>query len=440
MVEKINYAALRPTWTVQKTTRKDGSVTKQHRVLLRIMVDGKRKTITKCFPVGTNLDTERKRNMALKKWIAELEEKQDGEIAAEEAERRAKEEAERREAARRNSKSVGDAVDEFLDGWNVENSTMLSYRSSAKHIHGGFDGVALMDLDAKMVRKWLNKLKDAGYSASVQGKCYRLLNQVLKHLVMDGDLDRNVCDAVQPPKRAKVDPNALTFEGREKLVNHLNSLEPTALVVGAMTALLMGLREGEICGLRWRDVDLNRKRLCVRTAVGNGTGGTYLKAPKTDGSERTLPIPETLMPVLTARAAKMTAEINESGAKVTKDEFADLFVIGYIDGRYKNPCMLGREWKSMSESLNLKGTKNKPITFHDLRHSFATVAVANGTDIKSVSSFMGHSNAAMTLNTYASSDMDALELAAQKMDGSYDFDKQREGQADVLDFAKKANG
>ena len=53
---------------------------------------------------------------------------------------------------------------------------------------------------------------------------------------------------------------------------------------------------------------------------------------------------------------------------------------------------------------------------------------------------MGHSNAAMTLNTYASSDMDALRLAARKMDGSYDFDKQREGQADVLDFAKKANG
>ena len=436
MTERINFSSGIVSWSVHRRTLKDGTVVEQDRARLRVAHNGEHLRFTKAFPASNRLNTDRKKQIAVNNWIAELSREQEERIAAEEAEAKAKEEAERKAKRKEKIKTVPDAVDEFLDGWNVEGSTMLSYRGTAKHIRKEFEDVALTDLDAKMVRAWLNKLKDAGYSASLQGKCYRLLNQVLKHLVMDGDLDHNICDAVQPPKRTKVDPNALTPDGREKLIDHLSSLEPTALVVGAMMAMLMGLREGEICGLRWRDVDFDRKILCVRTAVGNCQGGKYLKAPKNDGSERTLPIPDTLMTLLKSRESKMSSDLAACNGAVTKDEFGELFVIGYIDGRYKNPNMLGREWRSMAENLNLKGTKNRPVTFHDLRHTFATVAVAIGTDVKSVSSYMGHSNAAMTLNTYASGDMEALQRTAQKMnDYYYDSGKKNKSKADTLNHA-----
>ena len=328
--------------------------------------------------------------------------------------------------------TVPDAVSRFLETHDVEGSTMTTYKASAKHIENGFSGVRVSDLTPKMVREWLAKLAKAGYSLSVQGKAYRLLNLVLKHLVLDEEIERNVCDAVKAPKRDKPDPNALTNENREKLFKYLNDMEPTALVTGAMTALMMGLREAEICGLQWRDIDLANGMLTVRQAIGFRKGGTYVKAPKTASSERTLPIPDALLNMLTARSVYMHNELAEVGLQLSDEQFSDLFVIGYIDGRYKNPTMLGREWHSLSEALNLKGTKRRICTFHDLRHSWATVAVSNNTDVKSVASFLGHSNVATTLNIYASSDSDALKAAAANMDRSYAFEGKEQGDVVTL--------
>lgn len=412
MAEKYTSAILR------EVKGKDGKRKAWKGVLKYKDTDGKWKQVAKTF--GAEVRTKTQANKALQAYRKEMEAKAKGDAKGSAA----------------SSTTIPDAVDTFLDGWDVEGSTMRSYRNSAKHIRREFEGKGIDTLTPQEVRTWIGKLRDEGYSLSLQGKCYRLLNMVLKHLVLDEVLDRNVCDAVKPPKREKADPNALTNAGREKLVSTLSGMEPTALVVGAMAALFMGLREGEVCGLRWCDVDLSGATLTVRNAIGNRKGGTYEKAPKTNGSERTLPIPSTLLNVLTARRSHMFAELQEKGVEMDAEEFGNLFVIGYVDGRYKNPTMLGREWKALAEALNLQGTKRRTCTFHDLRHTFATVAVTEGTDIKSVSSFMGHSNAAMTLNVYASSDADALRIAAAKQDAAYDFEAQRKGQADVISLPK----
>jgi integrase len=66
--------------------------------------------------------------------------------------------------------------------------------------------------------------------------------------------------------------------------------------------------------------------------------------------------------------------------------------------------------------MNLIGTEGKRCTFHDLRHTFATAAIAAGVDVKTVSSILGHANAAMTLNVYASADPDAKRRAAAVID------------------------
>ena len=100
----------------------------------------------------------------------------------------------------------------------------------------------------------------------------------------------------------------------------------------------------------------------------------------------------------------------------TDSEFNNLFVLGNLGGDYYKPTQLGREWATISKNAGLIGNKGKRCTFHDLRHTFATLAVAERADIKSVSSILGHSNAAMTLNIYASSDPEAKRRTAALVD------------------------
>lgn len=79
-------------------------------------------------------------------------------------------------------------------------------------------------------------------------------------------------------------------------------------------------------------------------------------------------------------------------------------MVGHIDGRYLSPTVLSRSWKGLAESFELVGTQGRRITFHDLRHSFATRAIANGADVKAVAAVLGHTDAHVTINVYADAD------------------------------------
>ena len=97
-----------------------------------------------------------------------------------------------------------------------------------------------------------------------------------------------------------------------------------------------------------------------------------------------------------------------------------------------HPHHLWRQWSALAKSLGLKGRDGKPPAFHDLRHTFATAAIAAGTDIKSVSSILGHANAAMTLNIYAAADAQAKRKAMESISATFIADP-RDGEILSLD-------
>ena len=317
------------------------------------------------------------------------------------------------------SVSVPDYLDTFLTEWerNIEPSTLKGYKNLAKHIRAEFEGVALCDLTGKQVTTWVNKMHRKGLSQATQVKAFRLLNLVCKQAVKSDDLDANPCDKADAPKAPKPDPNPLTEKSRETLIGLLEGMEPTPLAVAAYLGIYMGLREAEICALQWQDVDFARELVAVHKAIGRAEGekSTYIKGTKTDGSTRLLPIPAPLLEVLKARKAKMCDELAQAEMSLDDEEFGNLYVIGYVDGRYKNPNVLGKEWRGFAEAFDLMGTRGRLCTFHDTRHTFATVAVAAKIDVKSVASYLGHSNAAMTLNIYADADENAKRAAADVM-------------------------
>ena len=360
--------------------------------------------------------SERSAKIAANKWLQSLKADQEKTIARVEKMRTERERAEAKEHA----VMVADYVDGFVERYrgahgNLEESTRRDYRVSAKHIREAFADVPLPELTAKAVDEWLVSMQ-TGHSQSSQRKAYILLNLACKYAVRDGDLEVNPVESVRPPAVGKADPNALTVANRDQLIYELQRFRPTPVRTAAFLALYMGLRVGEIAALQWGDIDFRRREIDVHAAIGQGKSTTYKKSTKSATSNRRLPIPDSLVEPLKERRVLMKGHLAAAGVKLTADEFSRLYVVGTIDGSYKNPNYISKEWRVLAENLGLTGSKGRTCTFHDLRHTFATVAVANHVDVKSVQSYLGHASAAMTLNVYADADEQAKKRAAEVMD------------------------
>ncbi len=94
------------------------------------------------------------------------------------------------------------------------------------------------------------------------------------------------------------------------------------------------------------------------------------------------------------------------------------FMVGDdCEGSFKSPQCLSKEWRQLAGVLRLVGTQGRRPTFHDLRHTFATIAVASSVDIKTVSVLLGHADPAMTLRVYADSLEDSKRAGTERLDG-----------------------
>ena len=255
-------------------------------------------------------------------------------------------------------------------------------------------------LTRKVAEDWEANLMNEFSSVTVI-KCHRLLKMVLDKAVAEEALRSNPLNGVKPPKKVAVHQgiNALDAKERARVVGILDPMVPSPMATAALISLFTGLRRGEVCGLKWSDVDLTRGVMWVRRSIGESEGGsTYIKEPKT-GESRDVAIPGRLADILKRRRASQP-----SGC---------VWVVGDTD--FMKPHTLTREWGAIVKNYRIKGVEGRLCTFHDLRHTWATAAVAGGIDIKTVSSNLGHANAAMTLNIYASADPDAKRRAAEKM-------------------------
>ncbi|WP_417801799.1 tyrosine-type recombinase/integrase [Thermophilibacter provencensis] len=310
--------------------------------------------------------------------------------------------------------NVGEFVSQYIDTLKhaqaVELSTLTPYRAMQKHIADGLGDVPFEKLDSDTTQAWVNRMAENGYAPSTIRKALNLLKAAYADALNRRAIPYNPIVGVKSPKLIKGEPNALDAEQRAKLLAYLEIASKTPVNLAIRIALGTGMREQEICGLRWKDVDLKAGVLHVRNVIGRDGGKTYEKEPKTGGSRRDIPISPELAEALHERLSQMMEECMDAGIAMTPNHH----VVGSIDGKYMRPHTLWREWKAIAKSLGLVGTEGKVPVFHDLRHTFATAAIASGADVKSVSSILGHSNAAMTLNIYASADAEAKRRAMER--------------------------
>lgn len=313
---------------------------------------------------------------------------------------------------------------------HIERSTHRDYMNSIRHL-GGIASIPLCDLKRRDVEAWVESQVEDGYAPATILKRLRILRECTRYAVEVEDLPRDPTLGVKAPKQRTQRKNALDAAQRQKLMEMLEGMEPTPLKAAVALALFGGLRLGEVCALRWKSVDLRGGSLRVCEAISNAEGGTYEKKPKNESSDREFPMPEPLRAALAERREAMLDECIASGVMLS----GDMRVCGGVDGSYPNPTHLGKQWSVLASSIGLRGVTGRRPTFHDLRHTFATVGVNEGVDVRTVADMLGHADPAMTLRVYAVSAPEAKRRAAETLSEAF-----RRPVADVIEFKRAAGG
>lgn len=161
------------------------------------------------------------------------------------------------------------------------------------------------------------------------------------------------------------------------------------------------MRIGEVCGLRWCDVDFETGLISIRHSVAYAKGmGSFIKDTKTHDA-RGIPIdPVGLLPFL-----KEIHEIDRGKLRSRNltgaVEIGNCYILSEPGAAFATASYIRRAFKTFSETNGLMGTNDELITFHGLRHTFATQRIRQGGDIKALQSILGHKDAMATLNVYA---------------------------------------
>lgn len=174
-------------------------------------------------------------------------------------------------------------------------------------------------------------------------------------------------------------------------------------------AVYSGCRIGELLALTWKDIDFKTNTLYIKQSVGyaESRGGQYIKDPKTDSSYRSVTIEHSEILMLQELRAEQKMHMLELGSawKGNRDNTDDNLVFTSYDGRMINKSSPNKMLNRIVQNHNANAPKDKQlphISCHDLRHTHATLLVAdNTTDIKTISARLGHKNISTTLNIYA---------------------------------------
>lgn len=289
--------------------------------------------------------------------------------------------------------TVCEAAEQWLSAarLRVKESSYANYKNILdKHILPVFGGEYIAALTASRINEFIHyKLTNGrlsgkgGLSAKSVRDILTVYRSIERYVYREyGAKESNFTMPKTESKRIDI----LAPAERKKLETFLiNNLSRTNLAV--LLCLFTGLRIGELCGLKWKDIDFTSYTLCVKRTVQrinkNGSSEIVIGTPKSRTSVRVVPIPDFMMTLL------------------KKHRSLDKFFIITNSAKSTEPRTMQNRFKSI-----LKACKIRNVNFHLLRHTYATVCIEKGFDPKALSELLGHADAAITLNRYVHSSMD----------------------------------
>lgn len=301
----------------------------------------------------------------------------------------------------------------FLDRWladvaqpTVRPKTYRSYADTVRlHIAPALGRNQLDRLRPQDVAALLAAKLASGLSPRSVRNIRTILGLALNHAVRWGLIARNVVTLTEPPKVERHEIVPFTPEEARRFLTVARGNRLYALYAVALT---LGLRQGEALGLRWQDIDLDRGLIYVRKQLQRVDGALTLVEPKTGRSRRTISLPAEVVDILGEHRRAQEAERAVADSRWRGDE-NDLAFASTV-GTPLEPSNILKRYKAILARAGLP-----PSRFHDLRHSCASLLLAQGVHPKVVQEILGHSQIGMTLDTYSHLLPNAQREAARSM-------------------------
>ncbi|MBA2876378.1 integrase [Anoxybacillus caldiproteolyticus] len=272
-----------------------------------------------------------------------------------------------------------------------------------KHFeHKKINEITTFDIDCFYVDKL-----DDGYSGAYIRHMHNLLNQAFDQAVRWSLVKMNPVRNAKPPKVKSEEKTTWTVD---EVNRFLNLIKNRSIEIPYFLAIFTGMRRGEVLGLKWDDVDFENKKIRIKRSLCFVSGqGLIFKEPKTQKSKRQISISQHVVNVL--KKHKQKQEFQKE--KLWRQYEDNNLIVCTDDGKPLDPRNLLRQFYRLIEEANVPR-----ISFHDLRHTHATILMQQGENPKVVSERLGHSRVGITLDLYSHVSDDLQEQAAEKFENT----------------------
>lgn len=305
--------------------------------------------------------------------------------------------------------ALGTFLEQWLEG-SVKGSTRpRTYQSYCQlvrlHILPVLGNERLTKLSVQRVNTFLAAKRQTGLSPRTVQYLRAVLRRALNMALKWGLVARNVAALADTPKIERHAISALDSEQARRLLAAAAGHRLEALF---SVALAVGLRIGEALALEWADVDLKARTLTVSKQLQRIGGKLVVTHPKSHSGRRTIPLPSCAVEAL--KDHRLRQELQDrplAGERWQESSFVFTTTIG-------TPLEPRNATKQFQELLKRAGLR--PMRFHDLRHTCATLLLAQNVHPRVVMEILGHSQISLTMNTYSHVVPRVMAEAAEKMD------------------------
>jgi integrase len=316
------------------------------------------------------------------------------------AERYARETETKRDLGTLDKPAIEDpTLDKFLDSWltafkkhTVKERTLAGYEYILNQYVRPYLGKdRLSELTMLRIQEFYNQLSENGLSPRTVSFSHSLIRDALNQAVIGHLIDYNPTLSTRRPPRKKKAIDVFTPEEAERFMKAAKT-NPRGIIF--WFALAVGARPEEYLGLQWPDLNLDKKEVNITKSIWWPKGGGWkLEEVKTQSSLRTINFNATIASALKAHKASQAETRLRLGKKYHNNNFVFATRIGTPLG-FRDLVL--RHLQPIMERAKIDG----PVNLYRLRHSFVTLSILSGADLKSVSRAAGHSSVAFTMDTY----------------------------------------
>ena len=323
-----------------------------------------------------------------------------------------------------NKVSINELADEFLNTHckRLAIATVTHYKHLLeRRILPELGKIAVQDLSPRNITQFYQKLetmpalsnrsKTGNLSGSSRLHYHRCIHAMMTYAVRSGYITINPADAVEPPHKDTQPTDFYELDDCRKLLEALDALPDTQWRLFFYMSIYTGMRPGELIGLNWSDIEGNVLTVRAGAVYVNGQGTIRTDRPKTQKSIRMIDLPPAVMTLLKKHKIEQAEYRLRFGADWPEP---DAVFTGDL-GRRLNISSPTQKFQKIVKEYHLR-----PITLYGLRHTAATIMIAQGLNARDVAARLGHAQTSTTLNIYAHAFMDANTRATEAISNALD--------------------